>query len=70
MSKRLMISTEQSRISSPVVKASIVFAIGYIFKEFVGFPIDDQFINACLIIGYALWNIFSAWNNPKDKRKV
>lgn len=70
MKHKLMISTEQNRLDSPVVKASIIFAIGYIFKEFVGFPIDDKFINACLIIAYAAWNVFSAWNNPKDKRKV
>jgi hypothetical protein len=60
----------QSRSKSLVVKGAVIFAIAYVVKELCGYELDDRFIESCVIIAYAIYNIFAAYNNPRDKNRI
>ena len=60
---------EQKRFKSPIVITSIIFAVGYIAKEFFNLEIEDKFTESLVIIFFAIWQIFSSFNNPKDTDK-
>ena len=59
---------DQKRTDSKVVKGAVIFAVSYAVKDLFGYTLDSEFIEACIIIAYALYAIFAAYNNPKDKK--
>jgi len=59
----------QKRSESFVVRTAIIFAVCYACKEFFNIEIENQFVEALIVIGYALYNIFAAANNPTSKNK-
>lgn len=70
MKKKFLMPTEQNRTDSIVVKAAIVFAVTYTTKEFFDFEVANAYVEALIIIAYPLYNIFAAYNNPKDKHNI
>ena len=59
----------QDRSESKVVRASIIIAVAYVTKHFMGYELENTFLEAVVVILFAGWNVFAAWNDARRRDK-
>lgn len=59
----------QRRSQSTVVRASMVIAIIYVASHFFGYELENEFVEAIVVLLFAAWNVFAAYNDAKSRDK-
>ena len=60
---------QQNKLNSPVVRTSLVLILAFVIREIFNFKMDNEVIDAILIILFATYQTYATLNNPDRKDK-